>query len=428
MTIEEKLLSLMAGDKTITEDKKDDKENTDEQGTGTPQEPIVSIENPIDPTIQGDQNQQVVDALGGATDASGDVDDAGNPVDMNGDVEVPEDDGVDENGKKIQEEVLDESVGEDIKKGAFHKWLGKEEDSEITDADIEKGLKSDDAHVRKMAQFAKNAKSWDHKKAKLKEEYTPSQLVEFAIEFDPSVLADREELSEEFKTKTQEIFESAVAEKVTVLVEEKTRTLEEGIEQRVETAITEKVKNLYEQIDEYFDVLSEEWMTRNELAIEASLKSELTESFINGMKQVFETHYIDLPVEKFDIVTSLEEQLTQSQETLANKDKLLAEQATQLAKFERENILNEETKGMTEIDSAKYRAVMSEHMDESLESFTKKAKLIKESLSSGKTTDSKDLNLSTQHLTEDIQVETKIETKYPQMSAYTDYINRTSKK
>ena len=52
----------------------------------------------------------------------------------------------------------------DIKKGGFHRWLGKNSDYKITDKDIEKGLKSDDPHVRRMAQFAKNAKKWKHKK------------------------------------------------------------------------------------------------------------------------------------------------------------------------------------------------------------------------------------------------------------------------
>lgn len=50
-----------------------------------------------------------------------------------------------------------------VDKGGFHRWLGKSEDQPITEADIKKGLASDDPHVRKMANFAKNARHWKHK-------------------------------------------------------------------------------------------------------------------------------------------------------------------------------------------------------------------------------------------------------------------------
>lgn len=63
-----------------------------------------------------------------------------------------------------QEELeLNEAIGK-VKAGAFHAWLGKKEDAPITAADIERGLKSDDPHVRRMANFARNSKTWSHKR------------------------------------------------------------------------------------------------------------------------------------------------------------------------------------------------------------------------------------------------------------------------
>ena len=63
---------------------------------------------------------------------------------------------------EVVEKYILEKMKLKLKKGAFHQWLGKDEDEPITDADIQKGLNSDDPHVRKMAQFAKNARGWKH--------------------------------------------------------------------------------------------------------------------------------------------------------------------------------------------------------------------------------------------------------------------------
>lgn len=242
----------------------------------------------------------------------------------------------------------------------------------------------------------------------------------------------QEELSEEFKLKVTTLFEAKVTEKANMLVEEKISQLEEEYQTKLTEAVTSFENGLNEKIDGYFGGLSEQWMKDNELALEASIKSDLTESFINGMKSLFESHYIDLPVEKFDIVTSLEEQLATKSQELENTNKLLEEQRTELDKANREIILENATKGMTDIDSGKFRAIMEDFDFEGSDTFTKRTEIIKESFFGAGKKESKDLtsgklNVSTETLIEETQIEGS---KKPQsdVAVYADFMKKTVKK
>ena len=129
---------------------------------------------------------------------------------------------------------------------------------------------------------------------------------------DVAALTDGEELSEEFKAKAATIFESAVKAK---LVEEI-----EKLECEYETKVAEKVEEtkeeIVEKVDAYLNYVVESWMKDNELAIEKGLKSEITEDFIGGMKKLFETHYIDLPDSKFDVVEDQAAQIVKLKEEM----------------------------------------------------------------------------------------------------------------
>ena len=128
---------------------------------------------------------------------------------------------------------------------------------------------------------------------------------EIDIEEDVTALVEGEELSEEFKEKAKTILEAAIKGKVTQIKE----SLEAGYETKLVEEVEEIKTALNERVDSYLEYVAEEWFTENQLAVEGGLKEELTESFMTGLKSLFEEHYVTIPEEKYDVLQSMVEKL-----------------------------------------------------------------------------------------------------------------------
>ena len=128
---------------------------------------------------------------------------------------------------------------------------------------------------------------------------------EIDIEEDVTALVEGEELSEEFKEKAKTILEAAIKGKVTQIKE----SLESGYEKKLVEEVEEIKGALNERVDSYLEYVAEEWFTENQLAVEGGLKEELTESFMTGLKSLFEEHYVSIPEEKYDVLQSMVEKL-----------------------------------------------------------------------------------------------------------------------
>ena len=117
---------------------------------------------------------------------------------------------------------------------------------------------------------------------------------ELDVNDDIAALVEGEELSEEFQAKAKTIFEAAINSKVA--------KIEEELEADHIKALTEEVaefKNeLTERVDSYLEYVASEWMQENQLAVDQGLKGELSESFMTGLKGLFEEHYVSIPEEK----------------------------------------------------------------------------------------------------------------------------------
>jgi hypothetical protein len=118
---------------------------------------------------------------------------------------------------------------------------------------------------------------------------------------DIDALMQGEELSEEFKDKAATIFEAAVVARATPIVEE----IQAELMEQFEVALEEVKEEMAAKVDDYLNYMVEEWMNDNELAIETGLKAEITEEFIEGLRNLFVEHYIDIPAEKVDIVEEM---------------------------------------------------------------------------------------------------------------------------
>ena len=128
---------------------------------------------------------------------------------------------------------------------------------------------------------------------------------EVNIEDDVNALLGGEELSEEFKAKAKTIFETAVKTRVA----EAKAEIEAAHAEKLEEEVNASKAELQERVDNYLEYVSDEWFTENQLAIEQGLKTDLTESFLGGMKSLFEEHYVSIPDDKYDVLESMVEKL-----------------------------------------------------------------------------------------------------------------------
>ena len=125
------------------------------------------------------------------------------------------------------------------------------------------------------------------------------------VDEDIEALLAGEELSEEFQEKAKTIFEAAIKSKIAEVKSELQEQYEATIVEEVATVKAE----LTERLDAYLEYVADEWMSENQLAVEAGLKTEMTESFLTGMKTLFEEHYVTIPEEKYNVLDSMVDKL-----------------------------------------------------------------------------------------------------------------------
>ena len=135
---------------------------------------------------------------------------------------------------------------------------------------------------------------------------------EYSVEEDVNALFAGEELSEEFQDKARTIFETAIKTKAAEITEAVKAEYEAQLSEEVASVKAE----LVERVDSYLEYVAQEWMTENQLAIEHGLKTEMTESFLDGMKSLFEEHYVSIPEEKYDVIESMVDKLDEMESKL----------------------------------------------------------------------------------------------------------------
>lgn len=178
----------------------------------------------------------------------------------------------------------------------------------------------------------------------------------------------------EFKEKATTMFEAAVLSKVN----EQLQKFAAHAETDAKQSINEEVEKLSEKVDQYLDYVINEWVKDNKLAIERGVKSEITEDFLKGLKNLFSEHYVDIPEEKVDVV---EEMVTQIDELNA-KIKQLTDQNVKLSdtnkSFEKNIIFKESVKDLTDTQSEKLQSLVEGIEFSDIQDYTKKVSMIKE--------------------------------------------------
>jgi len=231
------------------------------------------------------------------------------------------------------------------------------------------------------------------------------------------------DLSEEFKAQATEIFETAVVSAVNMkLAEIAEQAEEEHAEemQRIEEGLTTK-------IDEYLDYVVEQWMQENKLAVESGLRSEVTENFLSGLRNLFAENWIDIPEEKVEVVEELASEVEQLTATLDEQMQKNIELKKQVEKFEREIAFVDVSEGLTEMQIAKFESLAEAVDYEDAESYKQKLETIRTSFFESR---SEEVTESRTTLDEEfIETNETSEKKLdPSMQVYSAAISRSVKK
>jgi len=205
-------------------------------------------------------------------------------------------------------------------------------------------------------------------------------MPEINVKEDIEALVEGEELSEEFKTKASTIFEAAVHQKVMEIATEKIEELEKEYQTNLQEEIVSFRDELTEKVDGYLNYVVEEWMKENELALDSSLKSELTEEFIGGLKNLFTEHYIEVPDEKVDIVESLYDKVEELEGKLNSQIDDNVQVTSELNEYRKDKILEEVCEDLADTQSEKMKSLVEGvSYEDDKDDFENKVKTIKES-------------------------------------------------
>ena len=204
---------------------------------------------------------------------------------------------------------------------------------------------------------------------------TEEEVETYDIDDDVNALLGGEELSEEFKAKAKTIFETALKTKVA----EVRKLLEQQYAEKLGEEIIEAKDALAERVDSYLEYVADEWFTENQLAVENGLKEELTQSFLGGMKSLFEEHYVQIPEDKYDVLESMVEKLDDMESKLNEQIEKNINLNKRLAESVADGILDEVSEGLASTQKEKLASLAESVEFESENNYREKLETLKQS-------------------------------------------------
>ena len=246
------------------------------------------------------------------------------------------------------------------------------------------------------------------------------EVIEYSVEDDLNALIQGEELSEEFREKAATIFEAAINSKVKGIQEELTASYEEKLVEEV-ASIKEELKD---RVDSYLEYVADEWIAENQLAVESGLKEEMTESFISGMKSLFEEHYVTIPEEKYDVIESMVDKLDEMEGKLNEQIEKNIALNKRLAESVSDVVFAEVTDGLAQTQKDKLAGLVDNVEFESETAYREKLNTLRESYFPTKVAQRN----TAENLTEEAGSTDYTGNVSPTMEAYLKTLTRVSKK
>jgi len=256
------------------------------------------------------------------------------------------------------------------------------------------------------------------------EETTEEEVIEETIdvEADVQALLEGEDLSEEFQDKARTIFETAIKSKVGEIKEELNEAYANALVEELDTIKT----GLTERVDSYLEYVADEWIQENALAVEAGLKTEMTESFLDGMKSLFEEHYVTIPEEKYDVLNSMVDKLDEMESKLNEQINKNVALNRRLAESTADGIFAAVTEGLADTQKEKLASLAENVEFESETDYREKLGTLKESYFPSNTSAP---TSTSENLSEEVSTDEVIsEEVNPTMQAYLNTLSRAAKK
>ena len=243
-------------------------------------------------------------------------------------------------------------------------------------------------------------------------------LDDYEVDFsaDINALCESEAtLSEEFKQKVETIFEAAIKSKLS----EEIDRLEEKYNEELSEAVEETKADIVEKVDSYLNYVVESWMEENKVAVQAGLRTEISENFMNKLKDLFEESYIEVPEGKVDLVDDLAGQVEELEEALNESTAENIEMTEMLEEFARDEVIREASTGLAETQYEKLKSLVAEVDFEDYDTFAQKVETVKESYFTKKTTDAADIEEDAEGDAPEVATDT--------MAQYLSAIKKTNK-
>ena len=247
---------------------------------------------------------------------------------------------------------------------------GMKEEEEVTDEVVAEAEETTEEEVVAEAETTED-------EVVSEEEVTETEeiVAEYNVEEDVNALLAGEELSEEFQEKARTIFETAINAKVATIREE----LETKYAEKFAEEVASAKESLAERVDSYLEYVADEWMSENQLAVEAGLKADMTESFLSGMKSLFEEHYVTIPEEKYNVFESMVEKLDDMETKLNEQIEKNITLNARLSESAADGILNDVSEGLAQTQKEKLASLAESVEFESESQYRGKLETLKES-------------------------------------------------
>ena len=257
----------------------------------------------------------------------------------------------------------EEEEEEEVKKEA--KKVKKEEDDEDDEEEVEEAKK----------EVKNEDDDEDEDEEEVEEKKSKKEDIEVDVSTDVAALVEGEELSEEFKTKAATIFEAAVKSKIASIRKQIREETKKETDERIESMQSEMTENM----DNYLNYTVKEWMEENKLAVETGVRNEVTESFISGLKKLFEEHYIDVPQEKEDVFENLVVEVAELEEKLDEQTQKHMDTVKELNTFKAKDAFRDISEGMVDTDVEKFTELAEDVDYDTDEQYREKLNVIKNS-------------------------------------------------
>jgi len=183
-----------------------------------------------------------------------------------------------------------------------------------------------------------------------------------------------DDLSEDFREKATSIFEAAVIARVNNEMEKVSAALEEQFAEEF-TVYTEGV---VEKIDAYLNYVVENYLEENKLAVESGLRSEIAEDFMSGLKALFKEHYIEVPEEKYDVISELQDAVTELEEGLNSQLENNVNLNTEVTDLRKKLIIKEMSKDLADTEANKLAKLLEGVEFDNADFYKEKVSVIKE--------------------------------------------------